>query len=169
MTRPAATDHSEFHARYVNLVPEADLLAAMRAQEAVTREAFMAFAEQPGHTYAPGKWTVRQMLGHMTDTERVFGSRALFFARGDASPLPGFEQDDWMAAADFGTYTLEALLAEFQTVRAGHLSWLAHLPETAWERRGVASGQAVTVRALAYMLLGHERAHVEILKERYMA
>ena len=167
MTRPLPSDHSEFQARYVNLVPEQGLLSAMHAQEAVTRAAFLAFADHPDHAYAPGKWTVRQMLGHMTDTERVFGFRALSFARGDASPLPGFEQDDWIGAADFGLYTLPELLSEFQTVRAGHLSWLSHLPEAAWERRGVASGQTVTVRALAYMLLGHERAHVQTLKTRY--
>ncbi len=167
MTRPAATDHSEFHARYVNMVPETDLLAAMQAQTPLTRAAVLAFAGRPDHAYAPGKWSVRQMLGHMTDTERVFGYRALSFARGDASPLPGFEQDDWMAAADLSRYSLEDLLTEFGTVRAGHLSWLSHLSGDAWERRGVASGQTVTVRALAYMLLGHERAHIEILRERY--
>lgn len=167
MTRPLPTDHSEFHARYVNMVPETDLLAAMRDQTSITRAAVLAFAGRPDHAYAPGKWTVRQMLGHMLDTERVFGYRALSFARGDASPLPGFEQDDWMAAADFSLYSLEDLLAEFETVRSGHHSWLSHLPDTAWERRGVASGQTVTVRSLAYMLLGHERAHVQILNEQY--
>ena len=165
--RPLPTDHSEFHARYVNMVPEPDLLAAVRVQTPLTRAAVLAFSDRPDHAYAPGKWSVRQMLGHMTDTERVFGFRALSFARGDASPLPGFEQDDWMAATDFGSYSLPDLLAEFETVRAGHTSWLSHLPDTAWERRGVASGQGVTVRSLAYMLLGHERAHVGILRERY--
>ncbi len=167
MIRPAATDHSEFHARYVNLVPETDLLSAMNSQEAVTRAAFQPFMNRPEHAYAPGKWTVRQMLGHMTDTERVFGFRALWIARADPSPLPGFEQDGWMGATDFGPYTLPDLLSEFQTVRAGHLSWLGHLPGAAWDRRGVVSGQEITVRALAYMLLGHERAHLEILRERY--
>ncbi|GGJ73543.1 DinB family protein [Deinococcus aquiradiocola] len=166
-TRPQPGDHSEFHARYVNLVPETDVLAAMQAQAPVTRAALLAFADRPDHAYAPGKWTVRQVLGHMTDTERVFGYRALSFARADTSPLPGFEQDDWMATTDFGTYRLPDLLTEFETVRAGHLSWLTHLPDAAWEGRGVASGQSVTVRSLAFMLLGHERAHLQILQERY--
>ena len=167
MTRPRPSDHSEFQARYVNMVPEQGLLSAMRAQETVTRAAFLAFAGRPEHAYAPGKWTVKQMLGHMTDTERVFGYRALSMARGDPAQLPGMEQDDWMAAADFSSYSLEDLLSEFKTVRAGHLSWLGHLPEAAWESRGTASGQGVTARALAYMLLGHERAHLEILRGRY--
>lgn len=167
MTRPTANEHSDFHARYVNMVPEPDLLAAMQAQEAVTRAEFLAYADRPEHTYAPGKWTVRQMLGHMTDTERVFGGRLLFAARADPAALPGIEQDDWMREADFGTYTLPDLLGEFATVRSGHLSLLRHLPPTVWDRRVTASGHSFTVRALAYMLLGHERAHLDILRERY--
>jgi hypothetical protein len=165
--RPQAAEHSDFHARYIDMVPEADLLSAMHAQTELTRAAFLAHAEHPGHTYAPGKWTVLQMLGHMTDTERVFGSRLLFFARRDPATLPGIEQDDWMAASDFSSYTLSELLSEFASVRAGHLSLLSHLRPEAWEHRGTASGNGFTVRALAYMLLGHERAHLEILKERY--
>ncbi len=169
MTRPAPTDHSEFHARYVNLVPETDLLSAMRAQAAVTQATVLAFADRPDHTYAPGRWTVRQVLGHMADTERIFGYRALSIARGDAAPLPGVEQDGWMANSDFGRSSLEDLLAEFQAVRVGNLFLLKGFTPAAWERRGVASGHAVMVRALAYMLLGHERAHLEVLRERYSA
>ena len=167
MTRPAPTDHSEFHARYVNLVPEDDVLAAMHEQSAMTQAQVLAFAPCPEHRYAPGKWTVRQVLGHMADTERVFGYRALSIARGDPAPLPGFDQDDWMAQADFDTSSLEDLLAEFQAVRTGNLYLLNGLTPAAWERRGTASGHAVTVRALAYMLLGHERAHLDVLRERY--
>ena len=167
MTRPTSADHSEFHARYVNLVPETDLLSAMRAQAAVTQAAFLAFADRPDHRYAPGKWSVRQVLGHMADTERIFGYRALSIARGDAAPLPGVEQDDWMANSDFGTSSLEDLLAGFQAVRTGNLYLLSGFTPAAWERRGVASGYAVTVRALAYMLLGHERAHLEMLRKYY--
>lgn len=167
MTRPTSADHSEFHARYVNLVPETDLLSAMQAQAPVTQAAFLTFADRPHHHYAPGKWTVRQVLGHMSDTERIFGYRSLSIARGDAAPLPGVEQDEWMANSDFGTSSLEDLLAGFQAARTSNLYLLCHLPEAAWERRGVASGHTVTVRALAYMLLGHERAHLEVLRERY--
>lgn len=167
MTRPTSADHSEFHARYVTLVPETDLLSAMRAQTAVTQTALLAFADRPDHRYAPGKWSVRQVLGHMADTERIFGYRTLSIARGDAAPLPGVEQDGWMANSDFGTSSPEDLLAEFQAVRAGNLYLLSGFTPAAWERRGVASGHTVTVRALAYMLLGHERAHLEVLRERY--
>jgi DinB superfamily len=167
MTRPAPTDHSEFHARYVNLVPEDDLLTAMRGQTSATQAQVLAFAGRPDHRYAPGKWSVRQVLGHMADTERIFGYRALSVARGDPAPLPGVEQDDWMAASTFGSSSLEDLLAEFQAVRTGNLYLLGGLTPVAWERRGTASGHTVTVRALAYMLLGHERAHLDVLRERY--
>jgi DinB superfamily len=167
MTRPATTDHSEFHARYVNLVPETHVLTAMREQAGATQAQVLAFAGRPDHRYAPGKWTVRQVLGHMADTERIFGYRALSIARSDAAPLPSVEQDDWMAASTFDSSSLEDLLAEFQAVRTGNLYLLGGLSPAAWERRGTASGHAVTVRALAYMLLGHERAHLDILRERY--
>ena len=167
MTRPQPSDHSDFHAWYVNLVPETDLLTAMRAQAAVTQAALLAFADRPDHRYAPGKWSVRQVLGHMADTERIFGYRALSIARGDAAPLPSVEQDHWMANSDFDLSSLEDLLAGFQAVRVGNLFLLGGFTPAAWERRGVASDHAVTVRALAYMLLGHERAHLEVLRERY--
>lgn len=167
MTRPAPTDHSEFHARYVNLVPEDDVLGAMREQTSATQAQVLAFADRPDHSYAPGKWSVRQVLGHMGDTERVFGYRALSIARGDPAPLPGMEQDDWMRFADFDASSLEDLLAGFQAARVSNLYLLGGLSPAAWERRGTASGHAVTVRALAYMLLGHERAHLGVLRERY--
>ena len=167
MTRPQPGGYSAFYARYVDLVPETDLLSAMQAQEAVTRAAFLTFADRPEHTYAPGKWSVRQMLGHMADTERVFGYRALSIARADPAPLPGFEQDDWMRMADFSPYSLEDLLASLQAARISNLYLLSNLSPATWERRGTASGSPVTVRALAYMLLGHERAHLDVLRERY--
>ena len=167
MTKPTSADHSEFHARYVKLVPETDLLSAMRVQATVTQATLLAFADRPDHRYAPSRWSVRQVLGHMADTERIFGYRTLSIARGDAAPLPGVEQDEWMANSDFGLSSLEELLAGFQAVRSGNLSLLSGFTPAAWERRGVASGHTVTVRALAYMLLGHERAHLEVLRERY--
>ncbi|ULH14168.1 DinB family protein (plasmid) [Deinococcus sp. KNUC1210] len=166
MTRPLLSDYPDFYARYVDLVPEDDILAAMQAQAAVTRERLLSFADRPDHRYAPEKWSVRQMLGHMTDTERVFGFRALWFARTDPSALPGFEQDDWMQASDFSA-PLEELLTEFETVRRGHILFLKHLSPEAWDRRGIANGYSFSVRAYAYGMLGHERSHLKLLEERY--
>ena len=148
-------------------MPEDDLLHAMQMQAPVTEAQILSFADRPGHRSAPGKWSVRQVMGHMIDTERVFGFRALWIARADPAPLPGFEQDDWMMASDFDTRPLPELLEEFETVRRGHRLMLRHLSPQAWERRGVVSGHPFSVRALACAMLGHERAHLAVLAERY--
>lgn len=167
MTRPQPGDYPPFYARYVDLAPEDDVLAGMAAQAPLTRAAILKFTDRPDFRYAPDKWSVRQIVGHMADTERVFGFRALWFARADPSPLPGFEQDDWMAASDFGTPTLEDLLAGFETARVSNLTVLRQLAPEAWEQRGSANGHPFTVRAYAHGMLGHERAHLQILAERY--
>lgn len=167
MTRPDPAEYAPFYATYINLVPEDDVLGAMQQQAGATRQRLAALQERPEHRYAPGKWTVRQVVGHMLDTERVFGGRALFIARNDPADLPGFEQDHWMAHSDFSRYALPDLSAEFGLVRAGHLSFLHHLPAEVWDRRGTAAGNVFSVRALAYALLGHERHHLGILTTRY--
>ncbi|MDV6375846.1 DinB family protein [Deinococcus arenicola] len=167
MTRPQSGDYPPFYARYVHLAPEEDVVGAMLMQAPLTRAAILNFVDRPDHRYAPDKWSVRQIVGHMADTERVFGFRALWFARADLSPLPGFEQDDWMAASDFDAQPLEDLLAGFEAARTSNLHMLRQLAPDAWVRRGRASGHDFTVRAYAHLLLGHERAHLQILAERY--
>ncbi|MGI8747298.1 MAG: DinB family protein [Deinococcus sp.] len=167
MTRPGTDEYPPFYQTYIGLVPEADILAAMDGQAEVTREVLRSLADRPDHHPQPGKWSAQEVLGHMLDTERVFGSRGLFFARGDPAPLPGFDQDGWMAHSDFARYPYPYLIAEFVGVRAGHLSFLRHLPPEAWDRRGVVNGSHFTVRALAYAMLGHERHHLGLLRERY--
>jgi len=166
-SRPQPTEYSPFFARYVDLAPEDDLLRAMQEQAPVTERAILDFAERPGHRYAPGKWSVKQVVGHMADTERLFGFRALWFARADPAPLPGMEQDDWMAASDFDLFDLRDLLTSFQAVRTSNVLMLRQLTPDAWARGGVANGNPFSVRALAHALLGHERAHLQILSERY--
>ncbi|OLV19256.1 DinB family protein [Deinococcus marmoris] len=167
MTRPQPGDYPPFYARYVDLAPEEDVAGAMLAQAPLTRAAILNFADRPDHRYAPDKWSVKGVVGHMADTERVFGFRALWFARADPSPLPGFEQDDWMAASDFGTQPLEDLLAGFEAARSSNLLMLRQLAPEAWTRQGDANGHPFTVRAYAHGMLGHERAHLQILAERY--
>ena len=167
MPRPQPGDYPPFYARYVDLAPEDDVLKAMQEQAAVTETQILDFSDRPDHRYAPGKWSVRQMVGHMADTERVFGFRALWYARADPSALPGFEQDDWMAASDFEALSLEDLLREFQAARTNNWLMLKHLAPEAWERRGIANGHPFTVRAYAHGMLGHERAHLRVLAERY--
>jgi uncharacterized damage-inducible protein DinB len=118
--------------------------------------------------YAPGKWTVKEVLGHITDTERIFSYRALRIARGDQTPLPGFEQDDYVRSGAFGDRTLAGLAEEFGAVRTASVSLLRSFNEEAWSRRGVASQKEVTVRALGFMIAGHQIHHRIILEERYL-
>jgi len=167
--RPEASEHAEYYGRYIGLVPEDDLCAAMAGQTAATLEFLRALPEAAGDVrYAPGKWSIKEVVGHMTDAERVFGLRALFFARLDPAALPGFEQDDWVRAATFDEQPLAELIAEFEHVRRGNLYFFKHLPAQAWLRRGTASGYQFTVRALGYAMVGHERYHLEVLRSRYL-
>lgn len=167
MSRPQPADYPPFYARYIDLAPEDDMLSAMRAQADVTRQAILGYAGRPDFRYAPGKWSVKQVVGHMADTERLFGFRALWYARADPSALPGMEQDDWMAASDFNAQMLEDLLAGFEAARTNNLYMLRQLAPEAWARRGVANGHSFSVRAYAHGMLGHERAHLQVLREHY--
>jgi len=167
--RPEPTEHAEYYGRYIGLVPEADLCAAMQAQTETTLAFLRALPADAGERrYAPGKWSIKEVVGHMTDAERVFGLRALFFARLDPAALPGFEQDDWVSAASFDAAPLAELIDEFEHVRRGSLYFFKHLAPEAWMRRGTASDCEFTVRALAYAMVGHERYHLEILRARYL-
>jgi DinB superfamily len=167
--RPDASEHAEYYGRYIGLVPEDNLTAAMAAQTETTLTFLRALPDAIGdRRYAPGKWSIKEVVGHMTDAERVFGLRALFFARLDQSALPGFEQDDWVRAATFDAQPLAELIAEFEHVRRGNLYFFKHLAAEAWLRRGTASGYPFTVRALGYAMVGHERYHLEVLRARYL-
>jgi hypothetical protein len=169
LIRPDASEYVEYYGRYVSLVPESDVVKAMTNQVSQTLAYLRSLPASAGDKrYAPDKWSVKEVVGHVIDIERVFGHRALFFARNVAGPLPGIEQDDWMKVVNFGTRTLEDLADEFETVRKSSLYFFRHLDDDAWVRRGIASEREFTVRAIAYIILGHERHHLEILKARYV-
>ena len=162
--RPAAADYAPSYARYVDLVPEAPLLDTLREQpEALER---LVGGDNPGAAYAPGKWTVRQVVQHVADTERVFAFRALWFARGAEAPLPSFDENAWADATD-PQQPLEAALAEFGAVRAATLALLGGLPGEAWDRAGMASGHRMTALAAVFVVAGHAAHHAAILRERY--
>lgn len=169
MMRPEANEHAEYYGGYINLVPEGDIVATLEAQGA----AFAAFlrgipAAKGDHQYAPDKWSVKEVLGHMIDGERIFAYRALRFARGDQNPLPGFEQNDYVKSAQHGRAKLADLIEEFELLRRANVLMLRHLDEAAWTRRGTASGYEISVRALAFVLAGHVAHHWGVLKERYL-
>jgi DinB superfamily len=166
--RPAAGEYAPFYASYVDLVPEDDVLAVLAAQrDEVLRVAASVPSDRETHRYADGKWTVRGMFGHIGDGERVFGYRAFCIGRGDQAAFPGFDQDDYMAAEDYSTVPLAELSADFARLRDSNLSVLRRLPPGRWAQVGTASNAKVTVRALAYVMAGHVRHHLAVLKERY--
>ena len=167
--RPAASEYFHYFDRYVSLVQTDDLLNYMRAQMKEMASMFSSMTEEKAaHSYAPGKWTIKEVLGHMIDTERVFHYRALSIARRDPAPLPGFDQDIWNPSAEFNSCSLETLRHQWNLVREGNIAFLECLPEDALLRMGVASDNPCSVRALAYIPAGHVAYHLAILKERYL-
>lgn len=169
MNRPDPTEYAPFYAGYIAQLPEGDILEILDAQTADTlRLIFGISEEQAEFRYAPGKWSVREVIGHMTDTERIFGYRALRFARGDTTPVPGFDENLYVANADFDRRTLAEIGEEFGALRTANLHLLRSLGEAAWLRRGAANNAEVTVRAIAHIMAGHERHHTRVLRERYL-
>ncbi len=167
--RPDRSEYDDFYAGYVGEVADGPILDTLERQGEETRRLLAGVDEaRGGYRYAPGKWTLRQVVGHMVDAERVFAARALWFARGDAQPLPGFEQDDWAAASGADRRPLAELAAEAASVRHATLALFAGLDDGELARRGVASGCTFSVRALAWIIAGHERHHLEVLRQRYL-
>jgi len=169
MARPTSDEYNPYYSTYIKLVPDSDMgIAGMLADQHHDTIDILRKAKSKGdHAYAPGKWTVKEVVGHINDSERVFAYRALRFARGDSTELPGFDQDVFMAGSNFNARTMDDLLEEMWSVRAATLSLAKNLPESAMSKRGTASGNPVTVRALLYIIAGHELHHLGILRERY--
>jgi uncharacterized damage-inducible protein DinB len=168
MTRPASTEYDPYYWKYIDLVPDGDIVTILRSQIETTL-AFLRQVpeEKAGESYAPGKWTVKEVIGHLIDTERIFAYRALRIGRNDKTPLPGFEQDDYVAGTNFNARTLAGLTEEFSAVRSTTIHLFKHFSDEEWQRRGTANEKEITTRALAYNVAGHELHHVGILKSRY--
>jgi uncharacterized damage-inducible protein DinB len=167
--RPDASEHLPYYSKYVDRVPDGDPLLTLREQLDETVALVRGLDEaQGGHRYAPGKWSIRDVVNHVTDAERVFAYRALRIARGDATPLESFDENAYAEIADADARTLGDLAEEFEHVRRSSLSLFANLGDEALARRGTASGGPVSVRALAWIIAGHERHHVALLRERYL-
>lgn len=166
--RPAPAEYAEFYAGYIALVPEGDVVASLRDGRERMKEALGTLPESTGdRRYAEGKWTVRTLIGHMIDAERIFSYRAMRIARGDATPLPSFDENAYAVAAESDTRRLAELAAELLAVRDCTTRLFASLPEAAWTRTGTASNATVSVRAIAYITAGHSLHHLAILKDRY--
>jgi len=166
--RPDPSEYGSYYATYVDAVPDGDILTTLKRQIDETRSLFDRFTEVRGdYRYEPGKWTVKEVIGHVNDCERVFAYRALRFARGDRTDLPGFDQDDYVAGGRFGGLPLRDLVDEFMTIRRGTLILFGGLDERAWGADGVANGMSATVRSLAWILAGHASHHWGVIERRY--
>jgi len=168
MKRPEAGEYAEYYANYISKVPGTDVLGILESQRLHMSQLFAGRTERDGNfRYAPGKWTVKEVLGHITDAERIFTYRALRIARGDQTPLPSFEQDDYVKNGGFAARTLGDLVEEFGAVRSASSALFRSFNEEAWSRRGVASQKQVTVRALGFITAGHQIHHRMVLEEQY--
>lgn len=168
VTRPQSDEYAPYYETYVSLIPGDDIVTVLEAQRVQMAQLLAARSEREGNfRYAPGKWSVKEVIGHICDAERIFAYRLLRIARGDETPLASFEQNDYIAPGAFGERTLADLAAEFAAVRAATLTLVQSLTAEAWVRRGTASEKTVSARALAYIIAGHEVHHRKILDEKY--
>jgi hypothetical protein len=170
MHRPEKGEYAEYYERYVSLVEESDIVAALEKQQSELRDIFQAISEEKSHyAYAADKWTIKELIGHMTDGERIFAYRALRISRADETPIEGFEQDGYIENSNFNSTPLVELVEELLLSRRANLILFKNLSDEAWRRTGTASGNPVSVRALAFIMAGHVRHHLNILNERYRA
>ena len=168
--RPEKNEYAEFFANYVSLVEETDVISALQNQTNDLRAllAGVSAAKKENFRYADDKWSVKELLGHIIDGERVFSYRALRFSRGDQTPLAGFEENSYVAGSNFAGSSLADLIEEFSLLRASNVLLFKNLTEEAWLRRGTASDAEISVRALAFIMVGHVRHHANVLRERYL-
>jgi len=166
--RPARADVSDDYLAYIDRVPDGDIIARLASQIVDTRAMLDSLTEdRAALSYAPGKWSVREVLGHIVDTERVFAYRALAFSRADRQPIPGMDQDAWAAAAGYDGLALPEILANLVAVRAATVTLFRALTDEQWRRRGIASGFEFQAGAIAWIIAGHELHHRGVLVERY--
>ena len=169
-TRPDRTEAAAFYFTYIDKVPDGDIVERLEAQGREVLDLLRGISDaQSQYRYAADKWSIREVLNHINDTERVFTFRALWFARGFESPLPSFDQNVGVAAARADEVAWPVLVDEFQALREATLALFRTLPDEAWARGGVASDKQVSVKALAYMVAGHVIHHLGILNTRYLA
>jgi uncharacterized damage-inducible protein DinB len=166
---PDRSEAAPYYFRYIDRVAGGDIVGVLGTQLSEALPLFSGLSEEASlRRYAPGKWTVREVLNHVNDTERVFLFRALWFARGFENPLPSYEQEPAAAAAKANEIAWAAHVSEFRAVRQATLEFFRNLPEEGWSRRGIASDNPFTVRALAYVIGGHAAHHIAVLREKYL-
>ncbi len=170
MSRPEKNEYAEYYKKYISLVAENDIVRAMQNQLGELTDLFDSVPEEKGaFSYAPHKWTIKELVGHLIDGERIFAYRALRFSRADKTPVEGFEQDDYIANAAFNSIELADLVEELSLLRRANILFFKNLTDEMQVLTGTASSAEVSVRALAFIMVGHIRHHLNILNERYLA
>ncbi|HYO90463.1 MAG TPA: DinB family protein [Pyrinomonadaceae bacterium] len=168
--RPDKSEYAPYYEKYMSLVPAGDIIATLGQQLEGTLATLRGITEEQANSrYAEGKWSVKELVGHIIDTERIFGYRALRFARNDQTPLPGYEQDDYVSNARFGELSLSDLAEELEHVRKANLCLFRQFDAETWQRQGEANNQMASVRALVHIIAGHETHHMNILRTRYLS
>ena len=169
MTRPQSTEAASYYFKYIDLIDSDEIVPAMERQMGETLQFLEGISEEQSlHAYEPGKWTIREVLNHVNDGERLFVGRAFWFARGFEDALPSFEQDTAVQFARANDTSWAQLVEEFRNVRLATISFFRNMPDEAWSRTGIASDNPVTVRALAYIIAGHVAHHQNVLNEKYL-
>ena len=169
MPRPTKNDYAEYYHNYVQEIDSDNITEVLQKQLNSTLELFKEIPEEKGnYTYASGKWSIKEVLGHCIDTERIFACRALCIARGEKKPLPGMEQDVYAKTGEFNNRSLKNLLDEYELMRKSNIILFNSFPQKALQNRGIASGNEVTVLGLMFIIAGHELHHINVLKERYL-
>src|SRR5712692_811127 len=168
MSRPLESEYAPYYQGYVGHVNEDEILPVLRSQlDELDVLLGRVTPERETYRYAEGKWSIRELAGHLIDAERVFGYRAFCIARGETRNLPGFDEKEYMLSAPYNQIDLEDLLSELRLVRLANIAMLRNLDEQAWARIGTANDAQVSVRALAFIMAGHVRHHMGVLRERY--
>lgn len=168
MTRPQPSEHAPYFSKYIDLVPAGDIAATLAAQTAALAPFWQGITEAQSQQHPDGKWNIKQVLNHLIDTERIFSYRTLRIGRGDQTPLPGFEQDDFEATSGSTNRSWTSLLDEYAAVRRSTLALFSNLPAEAWTRQGTASNNPMSAQAAAFATAGHELHHVQLLKAGYL-
>ena len=167
-SRPTEAEYDPAFAGYISLVPDGTFLDILGIQTHETRDFFERLSEDTGnYRYAPEKWSIKEILGHVMDSERVFAYRLLCIARGEQQPLPGFDQDEYAGLAAYDRTSLAKVVQQYTAIRVSTFLLLEQLPEEAWSRMGTSNQKLISVRALAYIIAGHERHHMRVITERY--
>ncbi len=169
MERPTASEYADYFEQYLSQTGEGEVFTLLREQAREMKSLLAGISEEKaGYRYEPGKWSLKQVIGHLIDSERIFAYRALAFARGDRQPLPGFEQDDYVDNGHFDERSMQELARDFATARDSSIALIESLHPSVHAARGVADGKPLSARAIAWLMVGHVNHHTKVLRERYL-